>query len=262
MNANIISLKNSPRRGHAYAMAIQCGLVPIFFDAVDAKTLKINNSDLIRSNELFHMRYGRAHSIVELATLRSHRNLYQSLLEKSEEYSLILEDDFIPLSNSHLLVDIITAMEANNIEVCILGYPRCDDVLEEKINQSNPIKTPIRITAGNHTIIGQRCIETTCGCLGYIVSRSFLNKALRLDSYGYLADDWVHYAENGVKITHAMPAIFREDFINTPSTMSLMRNKVLRDPIYKKFLKFTPRFLSKISRIAIGKYRLIRYKYF
>jgi GR25 family glycosyltransferase involved in LPS biosynthesis len=261
LDAFIISLLNSSRREKASANALVAGLIPIFFDAVDASTLKIEKSSLIRSNELFCLRYGRPHAIVELATLLSHRKLYDHLLNNNNaNYYLILEDDFIPLANSNIINQITAKMCDHNFDVAILGYPRCDDVGEKKINQSNPIKLPIEILEGSNIFIGERCIETTSGCLSYIVSKSFLNKVTKLESNGYLADDWDFYSKCGIKIAHVMPSIFRENYKNMPSTMSLTRSLVLRESAYKKISPFIPECISQLIRLGVGKYRLIKYK--
>ena len=262
MQANIISLINSPRRAIALNRSTSFGFAPIFFDGVDARTYKFDDLFFENSNRLFQSRYGRLQSKVELATLLSHRNLYKALLKTGNEFNLILEDDFIPLVDSSVVMGILDAIVSGGFDVVILGYPRCDEFVEEKINQANPIKNPKFFIKKDGLAIGQRCIETTCGCLSYIVTKSFLTKVAAFDSFGYLADDWDYYASKKIKIAHATPLIFREDYKNMASTMSPTRDLVLRAPLYKKISPMIPELILRLIRICTGKYRLIKHYIF
>lgn len=257
MNINIISLVNSPRRKIAQSRAKQAGLTPIFFDAIDGSSIQDRNQLMYQSSNLFESRYSRKQSLVELATLLSHRTLYKTLLDSPCKYHLIAEDDFIPIGDLNIIDEVIDNMRMHDFDVTILGYPRCDDLEESKINQANPIYFPIKLNSNSELLMGKRCIETTCGCLSYLISTDFIDKVLRINTLAYLADDWNLYSKSGIKIAHLSACIFREDFKGLPSTMDPTRSLVLRDSWPKRYISLmTPEFVKNVMRKVLGRCRL------
>ena len=86
----------------------------IFFDAIDAK--KINRSNLIANNlyddSLANYYHNRSLSNGEIACSLSHGSVYELIVKDNHDFSLILEDDAIFLSEQIDLID-LSALPGN-----------------------------------------------------------------------------------------------------------------------------------------------------
>jgi GR25 family glycosyltransferase involved in LPS biosynthesis len=224
MKANIISLKQSPRRGEAVERATEAGFDTFFFDAIDASTNPIVKTIAPRSGDSFRAQYGRDQTLGELANLLSHQALYKQLLKDDiTGYHLILEDDFIPLVNASVLDNVVKVAENAGADVVILGYSKVDDELEHALDISNPLMKAIPIPS-SHLEIGQRCHESSCGVVSYFVNSRFLELMVADEDYGHLTDDWTYHEKLRLKIFHVRPLCFREDFKRMSSALEADRS--------------------------------------
>ena len=254
LEADVISLAESPRRALALERAARVGLPLNFFDAIDA-SLNVIPADLTEAARLaFFARYGRLQSTGELACLLSHHYLYKTLTKSPRDFFLILEDDFVPLGNVSQIANVVMTMKAANADVVILGYSKVDDEDEKAINLSNPLvdSLPVFGTSGK---IGYRCLETTCGAVSFICNRRFLEVASADDDFGRLADDWDYYKERGINVTHLTPLMFREDYMSMPSSLEEGRYRLG----FKKNFRL-PAIFRTPWRTALGLVRWWKYK--
>lgn len=253
MKAHIISLLNSPRRLEANQRAASAGLEVCFFDAINASTNPMVASLYQTSAQEFHSRYGRRQTLGELANLLSHQALYKTLLQHPAGYHLILEDDFIPLIDAKCLSGIVSCAANQDADIVLLGYSKVNDALENAINVSNPLMNVLSIPS-TELVIGQRCHETTCGVVSYLVSRRFLDELANNVDYGRLTDDWAYHDRLGLKIMHVKPLCFREDYLNMSSSLESSRSKESQ----KRRARF-PRFLRPLWRVVLGLGRRIQF---
>jgi glycosyl transferase family 25 len=222
VKAYVISLNNSTRRKIVSERASKANLQIEFIDATDAGT-SLTVKKLYPMNEaVFKKRYRRRQTHVELACLLSHHLLYQKLSKTNCDYNLILEDDFIPLIGKSDLANIILTMKSQNIDLMLLGYAKVDEALENVIAITNPLMNSQKIP-GTSYVLGQRCRETTCGALSYLVSPKFLEIVSKVDDFGRLADDWSYHEKLGMKIAHISPLCFREDYEGMVSSLEISR---------------------------------------
>lgn len=237
----------------ASSRAETVGLVINFFDAIDAGTNPIVESAFLTSAQIFQVRYGRRQTMGELACLLSHQSLYQSLAMEKPDYHLILEDDFIPLINVKSLKEILSAAINQGADIVILGYSKVDDDLERAIDVSNPLMNTLMIP---HTdrLIGQRCHETTCGTVSFLVSPHFIDLISNNFDWGRLADDWAYYSHLGLKIRHVKPLCFREDYLNMSSSLEFTRGNLSQGNRMR-----LPIFLRPLWRVFLGFGRRIQY---
>jgi GR25 family glycosyltransferase involved in LPS biosynthesis len=255
--ANVISLRNSTRRGLVLERASRAGLLVHFHDAVDASGLSLT-SDLAKSaSDTFMGRYGRSQSLGELACLLSHMKLYSELLDLHEGPYVILEDDFYLLGDVGEIHSVIRAMNDQGVDVVILGYSKVDDDDERAINICNPLmeSSPVFSTGRR---IGFRCIETTCGAVSFICNNRFLRIASTSIDYGRLADDWAYYRDCGVSIGHLQPLIFREDYRVLRS--DLEDERAMNSTLLNQRKIRIPQLYREQWRQILGGYRKIRYK--
>jgi GR25 family glycosyltransferase involved in LPS biosynthesis len=222
MKAHVISLLQSPRRSVAMQRAASAGLDAEFFDAVDASIEPTLGAIMASSAQAFRARYGREQTKGELGNLLSHQALYRSLLLSPSGYHLILEDDFIPLVDAETLEKAKQLASDLNVDVLILGYSKVDDELEAALNITNPLMNAQRVP-GTGIRIGQRCHESSCGVVSYLVGPRFLAVMSADEDFSHLTDDWTYHKELGLTILHAEPLCFREDFRRMPSSLESAR---------------------------------------
>jgi hypothetical protein len=252
--ANILSLPSSVRREYAIKRSKDIGLKAAFFDATQADQLDLDGVD---EDNNFYKRYGRNISKPELAALVSHRRLYKKLSYYSDEFVLILEDDFLPI-NKNVLSDLvkISDIAKNLADVVILGYAKSSlqDILI--INFTNPIMDAVYSKDGKIGI-GERCIDTTCGCVAILASKNFLKIASNIKSYDYLADDWGYYKKIGIRVFYSTRTLFLEDFLTMGSDIELARS----EKSFKKrfaapfFVKSIVRFILRIKHLILYLYK-------
>lgn len=253
MKAHAISLETSARRVAARERGSAAGLDIDFFDAVDAGSSEAVGRILAQSAGPFRARYGRAQTRGELACLLSHNALCASVLGTDEAYVLVLEDDFIPLVSAACLRAIAGAGLARGADVLILGYAKVDDEMEQAIDVTNPLMDAVPVP-GTNRVLGQRCHETTCGALSYVVSPRFVRAMATNVEYGRLADDWDYHKRLGMNVMHASPLCFREDFAGMTSSLETARAANGRRRIGR-----LPAFLRPSWRHALGMARRVQF---
>ena len=222
MKVHVISLQQSPRRSVALERAASAGLDAEFFDAVDASIDPTIGPTMVASARAFRARYGREQTKGELANLLSHQALYRSLLLLPPGYHLILEDDFIPLVDADTLEKAKQLASDMSADALILGYSKVDDELEAALNVTNPLMNAQRIP-DTRIRVGQRCHESSCGSVSYLVGPRFLAVMSADDDFSHVTDDWTYHDELGLRILHADPLCFREDFRRMPSALESAR---------------------------------------
>ena len=221
MIANVVSIEGSGRRVVAAKRGFHSEIELSFFDAFNYVSLPI--SELVNEFDVkkFEKIYGRQPASGEIGALLSHFSLWKKLLDdKSRQYHLILEDDFVPRVSSSEILDIldILDMDSESCDVIILGYSKVDQKIEDVINTVNPVHVVCKTR--NH-VIGRKFHETTCGAVAYIASRKFMKKILSSNEKPYfLIDDWRVFKEKGFNICHVKPLCFYEDYLEIPSDIT------------------------------------------
>lgn len=251
--ANILSLPSSVRREYAIKRTEDIGLKAAFFDATQADELDVGDLD---KDINFYKRYGRYISKPELAALVSHRRHYKKLSYYSDEFVLILEDDFLPI-NKNVSSDLVNISDiAKNLaDVVILGYAKSSLQGISIINFTNPIMDIIYSKDGKIGI-GERCIDTTCGCVAILASKDFLKIAGNIKSFDYLADDWDYYKKIGIRVFYSTRTLFLEDYLGMGSDIELARS----EKSFKKRIA-APFCLKLIVRVVLRIKNLTSYLY-
>ena len=217
MLANVISIKNSSRRLEAKKRGNQFGFNVCFFDASDYVKKSISDLSNEFDIEKFNERYGRNPASGEIGVFMCHFRLWEKLSKDlTQDYHLILEDDFLPQATAKEIDEIINCTK-NKYDVIILGYSKVDSQLEDAISIINPIKA--KYFSGPHKL-GRKFHESTCGALSYVVQDSFFDKVIvNAEKPSYLIDDWSIFKKMGVKILHVSPLCFYEDYKNMSSNI-------------------------------------------
>lgn len=253
MKAHIISLLQSSRRSIAGTRAGSAGLEAVFFDAINASVDPTIGSTMQANARAFRARYGRPQTKGELAALLSHQALYESLLSSPSGYHLVLEDDFIPLVNADTLEKISALASEQRADIVILGYSKVDDELEAALDVSNPLMNARRVR-GTGISVGQRCHESSCGAVSYLVGPVFLAAMAANADRSHLTDDWTYHDGLGLKILHAKPLCFREDFQRMPSSLETDRKNSSREHMLR-----LPAAMRPAWRRCLGLFRRMQY---
>jgi len=218
MLANVISIKESPRREKALQRAKEYGFEICFYDAYNY----VDDSIQSHADEFdigrFHERYLRNPASGEIGVFMSHVELWKNLKKKKQHVHLVLEDDFIPKTSAGVIENII--LSANDeYDVIILGYSKVDEMVEQAISIINPLN--VQYSYSNYKV-GRKFHESTCGALSYVVKDSFFEKVL-VDSTKpfYLIDDWSIFKQMGVNILHVSPLCFYEDYKKMSSNIDI-----------------------------------------
>src|SRR5690606_15316866 len=147
----------------------------------------------------------------EVGCTLSHIRLCDFLAKEGAEFSVIFEDDVIPLVDAATLGEVLEVAQANRLDIVILGYSKMDDREERLMNKVNPIRNIYNIDNGRYSI-GKRYKESTVGTVAYAVSRRAAERLGSLNRPFHLADDWQYMESLGLSIFHLNPLGFREDY--------------------------------------------------
>jgi GR25 family glycosyltransferase involved in LPS biosynthesis len=248
MLANVISIKESPRREKALQRAKEYGFEICFYDAYNYV------DDSIKSHEdefdigRFHERYLRNPASGEIGVFMSHVELWKILKKKKQHAHLVLEDDFIPKTSAGVIENIILSTN-DEYDVIILGYSKVDEMVEQAISIINPLN--VQHSYSNYKV-GRKFHESTCGALSYVVKDSFFEKVL-VDSTKpfYLIDDWSIFKQMGVNILHVSPLCFYEDYKKMSSNIDIS-GRLSEDYSVTKNRKLGYIMLRHIYRRSVG----------
>jgi len=90
----IINLKkDTQKKLHMQELCAKYGLQPEFIEAVDGKSLTVEDMAKTYSNALAIEKLGRELSKGEIGCALSHKNVYKKMIDENIEMALILEDD-------------------------------------------------------------------------------------------------------------------------------------------------------------------------
>lgn len=187
-----------------------------FFDAINPSEdpSMLDYFNLAKSEDV----NGRKLSNGEIGCSLSHYFIYKEVARGCEDYAMIIEDD--ALINEHIndfLNNIINVKQ--KWDIIILGYSKISKKYYYKINKFNPIGNIIYTDA--NVKIGKVIKESTCGTVGYLITKEGAKKMLSLNLGGnILADNWPYFKKNGnLEIFHCRPFLVYEDFENFKSSI-------------------------------------------
>lgn len=140
--------------------------------AIDGKNISMNRE---YTHLLRNYKYNKNPGAIAYAMTTI--KLWQQLLMTDEDYMIIMDDDIVFCDNfENKMTELIESLHNINYDVCMFGY----------IVSSNDSK--YNMTNNTTIIIGDmKTIPFYSGSFGYIISRTGINKLLKLiDEYGLI----------------------------------------------------------------------------
>ncbi|MDO5356526.1 MAG: glycosyltransferase family 25 protein [Conchiformibius sp.] len=224
--AYAISLSgHTERRRHIQAECARIGIEAEIIDAVDMRTA--TDEEIRRLSEpTNHLKPHKRRYLHagELGCFLSHRNVYQTVLTRGQDYALILEDDArfirtpLPLLDSGSLNALA---QQYPFDVLIIGYVKTLPEHLPYYYRRQPLKRCAALdTADGKIIFGTPWQQYGCGAVAYIVSAAGARKLLSDPKPCCAADDWLYFEQrHGVRILHSRPAFVVEDASRLDSTI-------------------------------------------
>ena len=180
------------------------------------------------------------------ATWQSHQKAMKLFLESSQEYALIMEDDFV-LSNRWRpeLLHLSTALGADFLQVGFLITNSVDriqitmngifDCLLKVLRKMANLSGFIGNRLGNRLLIREQsgipfeivCNDIRPGAHAYIISRAFAQAALQINSPEFLSADAVYMSMGGMRSFKLLR--FRRSLIGQSNSETSITERFLND---------------------------------
>lgn len=201
----VINLKRALcRKEHMQTLLEKYAFLDIkFIPAVDGLLLTDNGVADSFDESQSYKRYGRKLNRGEIGCTLSHINCYKKLLEGSENYALIMEDDISILRDISVIPSLMQLVDNNNPTILLLSgdYWYTKDVSSQ--NGLNVVK-----------------VYDAVGAYAYIINKSAAE--LILSKYympSHVADHWMLYREIGVNILAVKPYLIDANIGGMESTI-------------------------------------------
>ncbi len=201
----IINLEKSTVRKR-YMQSLLAGLSFLdieFIRAIDGRALsedeRSSRFDYDRSRSL----YGRFVNAGEVGCALSHRKVYETLLQSTDSYALVLEDD-------------ITLVR--DLQTLDLG------AIDGIMNDPSP---KALMLSGDYWFYRKKGIVrlyAAVGAYAYVINRAAAQRILSIKPPCCLADDWLFYKRKGVKLYAVYPYM-----IDANMNMDLLSSDVKQD---------------------------------
>ena len=253
MIIKVVSLKKSTdRREHIFKQLSKLDLLYNFEDAIEISSWSDELLD-INHKKKFELRYNRSPSLGEIGCSLSHDLARKKFLQMSNQETLmVLEDDAEFMCTKNELFSAIKVFKKLKFDILILGYSKCDDYYEKHLNIINPIHPIEKI---GRISIGPRYLQSTSGCVAYIIKKNSAKIMSNIHSQSILADDWKYFEKLGLKIAHTNPMIVKEDTTNLTSTLNHMNYslsfKTSENFIVQHLLLYRKHTLGFLRKIAL-----------
>lgn len=196
-----------------------------FVEAVDGRLFSKEQQQVLFDMDACMLRNGRSVNLGEIGCTLSHRKCYQKLLDSSNSYAFILEDD----------ISIVGDMNAA-INDTVAGFMNCQ-------------KPRILFLSGDYWYWRKKAITKVFWAVGsyaYFINRAAAERILKIGKPFSVADDWDLYKTNGVELYAIHPYIIDANISDLPSDIqqsywgnkrSLMSKKNILRSYYKGFIK-------------------------
>ena len=245
----IISLASeTQRRAHILEQTERYQLNANFVDAVDMR--QASDADIRALSSLpVHTKPKKQRwlSKGEVGCALSHHQVYQTVLDKQQDYALVLEDDAYFIRNPMPLMQpahLNAIAEQYDFDVLLLGYVKTLEHQLPYYHRRIPIKKRATLQLPEQTIqFGTPWEQYACGTVAYIITKKGAEKLLNITQKPCVpADDWLYFEQHcGVKVLHARPTFVLEDLEQLVSTIRVEKNNFLQ-----------PKFSSIIIRSIKG----------
>lgn len=196
-----------------------------FFDAVKSEII-LNNIDWIEASKNSLSTIGRRITTGEMACAESHYQIWKRVASSSLEWAVILEDDFILKSKFIKFLNLINKIPTSLFDVVLLGYSKIPERGEKRIYSIQKVLSILKLQEFS---IGKAWNESTCGTVGYIISKQACLNIIRLPRLYTLADDWGNIKKYySVNIGHLRPFVILENFECFESSLEAERSMNIR----------------------------------
>lgn len=255
----VLSLSTEVERRNSVAQQLNKieGLNWTFFDAVTTHSVK-NDREWIRSNTPKNIIVGRPLTFGEMACAESHYQIYRRVSTQDESLAIVLEDDFSISDNFVSFINEINNLSEKIPDVVILGYSKVSQCGLARVYKLLQVYPDIKL---NNFTIGSVWKESTCGTVGYLITRSAADRLVNEKRFFSLADDWSSIRNiYSLRVTHLRPIVVHEDFERFASSIEAERaplskvalNHLDRVRLLKADLLFfmlkTSKFVSRLNR--------------
>jgi len=223
------------------------GINVSIYKGFDAK--KLNDINILEyfDSMRFQKKWNYSIEKTACACMISHNNIYKTILVSEHDYAIILEDDF--LCSRGIDASLFESIETP-WDILILGYSRFTKKNLSIYNLTNPLINK-EVLNLKYTV-SKRVNDTTCGTIGYVIKKSYVEKLLRINNIPwFVADQWDEHAKIGADIMYLDPPLVWEKTSNNISAISSERktsgtNEV--KPIFKytltDYLKYPFRYIK------------------
>ena len=177
--------------------------------------------DMRQSSETLPPRAGKekhAMCAAEIGCARSHDWAYQKIVERRQDYALIVEDDAKFIRNPHPLMqpeNLAKIQQQYPFDVLIIGYVKTLQSQLPFYYRRIPIKFQAALTLENSEILhfGTPWQQYGCGTVAYIITQQGAQKMLAATQQADIrADNWLYFERTlGLKILHTRPTFVLED---------------------------------------------------
>lgn len=222
LDISVISIKDSRRRERFHGF-------PYVFEWMDAYT-ESASFDAQTAQAL----YQRQLRTGEMGCTISHYELYRRLLNRQNEWHLILEDDAQLEPDFHDFYQQCHWIDLPaRPTILILGHSKTHRNFQWVQKLKQPMKRVLEI---GHHHFGDKHLSFV-GTVGYLINRAALEKILQHQPH-WIADDWLRLASFGINVLHIENALIYEeiDGISTTGNQLICSHDIHQRPV-KEVLK-------------------------
>lgn len=229
----VVTVKDSlrwPSNLH-FLQAAEKNIVTVMSLSTKFNQLELKN--LHRGSEIYSLTVGRDMSLAELGCAYGHHAAYQSFLNSSVDWALILEDDACMITSLNHLLDSVSQMKEPTIISLIDRRGGLENPFRKQSEEFLPLWFPSQATSA------------------YLINREAAS--IYLKNYrrnGILSpSDWPYPQVRSVAFYSLRNPIFKHDWSGTDSLIAQERNSVIRGGEYNPVTldKFT--FAESLKRI-------------
>ena len=164
-----------------------------FVEAVDGRVLSNEQLNEVWNQKETYKTYGRYMKGGEIGCSLSHRKCYEEILKNGDDAALILEDDVVFKENTDIRKVVST--------------------VEKLLCTQKPM---IVLLSGSYWFFKEKSLPgvdfqlasvfEAMGTMSYMMNQAAAKRMTSIDKK-YLADDWYHWRDNGIKVYAVRPHI-------------------------------------------------------
>ena len=155
-----------------------------FVEAVDGRALSDEQLNEMWNQKETYKTYGRCMKGGEIGCSLSHRKCYEEILKNGDDAALILEDDVVFKENADIRKVVST--------------------VEKLLCTQKPM---IVLLSGSYWFFKEKSLPgVAMGTMSYMINLAAAKRMTSIDKK-YLADDWYHWRDNGIKVYAVRPHI-------------------------------------------------------